>query len=361
MKSVIALLLGAASTSAWNKEYTLDEVHAMDTMATFKAWSSAFDREYTDLEEASSKFMTWLDNLYVIAESNSQELSYKLGLNQFSDLNTEEFRHYVHGDNGACFKGDERKRILNRNGRDHGILNRDTDEQPLMGHMGHGIQVPDSVDWSTKGVVTPVKNQGQCGSCWAFSATGAMECQYAIKTGTLNSLSEQELVDCAGFQYGCLGCNGGQMTGAMKYAAKEGGLCAESEYKYEAKDGTCKASSCGTKYDANQGYDAVTPEDSAALEAATAAGCVSIGIEADQTAFQHYSSGVLPGTCGTSIDHGVLVVGYGTDGANKYWKVKNSWGETWGQKGYVNICRDCGKNGKDGECGILMEPNVPTF
>merc|ERR1719265_637546 len=95
----------------------------------------------------------------------------------------------------------------------------------------------------------------------AFSATGAMECQYAIKTGTLNSLSEQELVDCAGFQYGCLGCNGGQMTGAMKYAAKDGGLCAESEYKYEAKDGTCKASTCGTKYDANQGYEAVTPED----------------------------------------------------------------------------------------------------
>merc|ERR1712129_283076 len=125
-------------------EYTLDEVHAMDTMATFKAWSSAFDREYTDLEEASSKFMTWLDNLYVIAESNSQELSYKLGLNQFSDLNTEEFRHYVHGDNGACFKGDERKRILNRNGRDQGI---DTaDEQPLMGHMGHGIQCAHLLD-----------------------------------------------------------------------------------------------------------------------------------------------------------------------------------------------------------------------
>jgi len=354
MKAVLALLLGAVS--AWDQEYTLDEVHAMDTMATFKAWSAAFGREYADLEEASSKFMTWLDNLYVIAETNSQDLSYKLGLNQFSDLNGEEFRQYVHGDNGACFKGEERARILNRNGRDLG-------ERTKFGHMGENptVQAPDSVDWSTKGVVTPVKNQGQCGSCWAFSATGAMECQYAIKTGTLNSLSEQELVDCAGFQYGCLGCNGGQMTGAMKYAAKEGGLCSESEYKYEAKDGTCKASSCGTKYDANTGYEAVTPYSASALETATAAGCVSIGIEADQTAFQHYSSGVLTGNCGTSIDHGVLVVGYGTDGSQKYWKVKNSWGESWGQKGYVNICRDCDKNGKDGECGILMEPNVPTY
>jgi len=350
MKAVVALLLGVAS--AWNKEYTLDEVRAMDTMATFKAWSAAFDRQYVDLEEASSKFMTWLDNLYVIAETNSQGLSYKLGLNQFSDLNGEQFRQYVHGDNGACFKGEDRAKIANRNGRDH-----------LIGHMGENptVDAPDSVDWSTKGVVTPVKNQGQCGSCWAFSTTGAMECQYAIKTGTLNSLSEQQLVDCAGFQYGCLGCNGGQMTGAMKYAAKEGGLCAESAYKYEAKDGTCKASSCGKKYDANKGYKAVTTHSSSALETATAEGCVSIGIEADQTAFQHYSSGVLTGSCGTRIDHGVLVVGYGTSGSQKYWKVKNSWGETWGDRGYVLICRDCGKNGDNGECGILDEPNVPTY
>merc|ERR1719229_1617084 len=157
---------------------------------------------------------------------------------------------------------------------------------------------PDSVDWTTKGVVTPVKNQGQCGSCWAFSATGAIECNYAIKTGTLVSLSEQQLVDCAGARYGCAGCNGGQMTGAMEYAAKEGGLCSEEEYKYTA----------------NKGYEAVKSMSSSALEAATAEGCVSIGIEADQTAFRHYSSGVLTGTCGTRIDHGVLVVGYGEEG-----------------------------------------------
>lgn len=214
---------------------------------------------------------------------------------------------------------------------------------------------------STKGVVTPVKNQGQCGSCWSFSATGAMECQYAIKNGKLNSLSEQQLVDCAGSRYGCAGCNGGQMTGAMQYAADEGGLCLESAYKYTARDGTCKASSCGTKYDHNKGYKAVTKHSSSALETATAEGCVSIGIEADQTAFQHYSSGVLTGTCGTRIDHGVLVVGYGESGGQKYWKVKNSWGESWGERGYILICRDCAKNGNQGECGILDEPNVPTY
>jgi len=350
MKSIVALLLGVAS--AWNEEYTMEEVRSMDTLATFKAWCDAFGRSYADLEEASAKYLTWLDNLYVIAETNSQGLSYKLGLNQFSDMNGDEFRHYVHGDDGACFKGEDRAFIANRDGQDMG-----GDEQESFGT----VLAPESVDWSTKGVVTPVKNQGQCGSCWSFSATGAMECVYAIKTGTLNSLSEQELVDCAGRSYGCDGCNGGQMTGAMEYAAKEGGLCSESEYKYTARDGTCRASSCSKKYDANKGYKAVTKHSSSALETATAEGCVSIGIEADQTAFQHYSSGVLTGSCGTRIDHGVLVVGYGTSGSQKYWKVKNSWGETWGDRGYVLICRDCGKNGDQGECGILDEPNVPTY
>ncbi len=119
------------------------------------------------------------------------------------------------------------------------------------------------------------------------------------------------------------------MTGAMRYAAADGGLCSESEYSYTARNGQCKSKTCGTKYDANKGLQAVTKYSSSALETATAAGCVSIGIEADQTAFQHYSSGVLTGTCGTNIDHGVLVVGYGTSGSQQYWKVKNSWGKTW--------------------------------
>eukprot|EP00483_Globobulimina_turgida_P012506 UN12529 len=253
-------------------------------------------------------------------------------------MNADEFRHYVHGDAGSCFRNDAPMFVVGET----------FDEE--------AVPAPDSVDWTTKGVVTPVKNQGQCGSCWAFSATGAIECQYAIKNGKLNSLSEQQLVDCAGSSYGCAGCNGGQMTGAMRYAAAAGGLCSESAYSYTARNGQCKSSSCGTKYDHNTGIAAVTARSETALVTATAAGCVSIGIEADQTAFQHYSGGVLTGTCGTRIDHGVLVVGYGTSGSQQYWKVKNSWGASWGDHGYILICRNCNKNGSSGECGNLMEP-----
>jgi len=218
---------------------------------------------------------------------------------------------------------------------------------------------PASVDWVTQGVVTPIKNQGDCGSCWAFSTTGAIECEYAIKNGELNSLSEQQLVDCS-ISEGNLGCAGGDMDAAFKYVQKEGGLCSEASYPYTASDGVCKSSSCGTLYDPITTHTDVTSDDETSLINAAAVGCVSVAIEADQYAFQYYSSGILSGTCGTSLDHGVLVVGYGVDGTQDYWLVKNSWGTTWGEEGYVQICRACDKNGKEGECGINMEPSYPV-
>jgi len=149
------------------------------------------------------------------------------------------------------------------------------------------------------------------------------------------------------------------MDDAFEYIIKEGGLCSETEYPYKGVDGVCKATSCGTLYNKISSYKDVTTDDSTALETQVVSGCVSVAIEADQYAFQYYSSGVLTGTCGTSLDHGVLVVGYGTDGSQDYWLVKNSWGTSWGEEGYVMICRNCDKNGASGECGINKEPSYP--
>merc|ERR1712159_613911 len=160
----------------------------------------------------------------------------------------------------------------------------------------------DSVDWTTKGAVTPVKNQGQCGSCWAFSTTGSTEGAYQIAPGKLQSFSEQELVDCAG-SYGNQGCNGGLMDNGSKYA-------------YTAKTGQCSSSKSADPALAKgsvTSFNDVTSDSASQLMAAVSKGPVSVAIEADQSGFQFYKSGVFSGTCGTNLDHGVLVVGYGTD------------------------------------------------
>jgi len=223
------------------------------------------------------------------------------------------------------------------------------------------VDAPTSVDWVTQGVVTPVKNQGDCGSCWAFSTTGSIECEFAIQTGQLNSLSEQQLVDCSD-SYGNEGCDGGLMDWAFEYVINEGGLCTEAAYPYTGVDGTCQAATCGTLYNPINAYTDVTSDVEADLVTASVLGCVSVAIEADQYAFQYYSSGILTGLCGTSLDHGVLVVGYGIDTTQNldYWLVKNSWGTTWGEAGYIQICISCDKNGVEGECGINIEPSYPT-
>jgi len=340
---VIATLIGCALSLSWKDELKASEVDQLNLSGEFENWARTFDKSYPDFDEKMHRYGIWLTNLLTIAETNSLDLTYKLRMNQFGDLTKDEFRHYNGGESGSCLGGE----------RPTSMAFKDT---------GSDGANPSSVDWTTQGVVTPVKNQGQCGSCWSFSATGAMECNYAIKHGTLTSLSEQQLVDCSG-SYGNYGCNGGWYYNAWDYVHSVGGLCTESAYSYTARDGTCKATSCGTKYDdVTSGIDTrITADSDSALEDAAAAGCVSVAIEADQTAFQYYSSGVLTGTCGTSIDHAVLVVGYGTSGTQEYWKVKNSWGTSWGEQGYVLICRNCDKNGNRGECGINMYPYVPDY
>jgi len=300
-------------------------------------FKQAFQKSYADSEEEAYRHGIFQANVELIESENARQSEYQLGVNQFADLLVHEWSAQYFG-----------------MGRPEKLFG----DVPYLGrHTVGNTTLPDSVDWTTKGAVTPVKNQGQCGSCWSFSATGSMEGAYQIATGKLESLSEQMLVDCAQ-SFGEQGCNGGLMDGAFKYA-KANGMCTEASYGYKAKGGTCQATSCTKAFAAGvvTGFKDVTPNSKTDLMSAVAQNPTSIAIEADKSVFQLYKSGVLSGLCGAKLDHGVLAVGYGTAAqGGDYWKVKNSWGATWGDEGYVLLKR--GKAGA-GECGILSQPSYP--
>ena len=198
---------------------------------------------------------------------------------------------------------------------------------------------------------------GQCGSCWAFSTTGSTEGISFIKTGTLPSLSEQQLVDCSGAE-GNQGCNGGLMDYGFQYIIDNKGICAETAYPYTATDGTCKSKTCGAAAATITGFQDVPTNSETALMTAIVQQPVSVAVEADQDSFQFYSGGVMTAACGTNLDHGVLAVGYGTESGSDYYKVKNSWGADWGLKGYILLGRGA-KFGNAGQCGIQMQPSYP--
>jgi len=267
------------------------------------------------------------------------ENTYKLGLNKFSHLTFQEFQTAVR-------IGGTRVPNLRRNAGGN-----------IHGEPADKSTLPTSVDWVASGAVTDVKDQGSCGSCWSFSTTGSLEGAYYLKYGTLKSFSEQELVSCDTTD---AGCNGGWMDTAFEWVMSNKGLASEADYPYASGSGTAPSCvSSGYTIDSKVTPTSYTDVASSviALQSAVAQQPVSIAIQANQLAFQSYSSGVLTGRCGTRLDHGVLLVGYGTytDGTD-YWKVKNSWGSSWGMDGYILIERS-----SDDLCGVLDAASYPTL
>jgi C1A family cysteine protease len=225
----------------------------------------------------------------------------------------------------------------------------------------------DAVDWVAKGAVTPIKNQAHCGSCWAFSTTGGLEGAIFVKHGVLESLSEEELVQCDKVDHGC---QGGAMDNGFDFIQKTGGIATEANYPYTTATGGGTTGTCVkaketpiAKYTNTViGHHDVTTNSETALKAAVKMHPVSVAIEADKQVFQFYKTGILKANsgCGTKLDHGVLAVGYGVEDGTMYWKVKNSWGPTWGDQGYIKLERKESASSK-GTCGIAMDASYPTL
>lgn len=216
--------------------------------------------------------------------------------------------------------------------------------------------VPASLDWRKEGAVTPVKDQGSCGDCWAFSATGAIEGINKIFTGSLVSLSEQELCDCDKSYNN--GCGGGLMDYAFKWVIKNHGIDTEEDYPYKARDGSCLKDKMNRHVVTIDDYVDVPPNNEEQLLQAVAAQPISVGLCGSERAFQLYSKGVFTGPCSTSLDHAGLIIGYGSENGVDYWIMKNSWGKGWGIGGYVHMLRNSGNS--EGVCGIYKLASYPT-
>jgi cathepsin L len=302
----------------------------------FVSWMQQHQKSYHH-NEFRQRFAIFKSNLDFIQQHNQEYEqgmhTFTVGINQFVDLTAEEFGQMYMG-----FRIPEGRKIENS-------------DDVITGPLG---TLPASWDWRDHGAVTHVKNQEQCGSCWSFSTTGSFEGCHQITTGSLASFSEQNLIDCSS-SYGNEGCNGGLMTDAMDYIIANDGLDSESSYPYTASEGRCHYSASNSQGTMNN-YQNVKSGDESALQQAVYEGPTSVAIDASKASFQMYKSGVYyaPTCSSKNLDHGVLAVGWGSDSGDDYWIVKNSWGTTWGQQGYIWMARN-----KNNNCGIATMATLP--
>lgn len=310
--------------------YTIDK-YPQVADDEFVTWTRVHQKAYKDLNEERVRYAIWKDNARLIKEYNNENNGVTLKMNQFGDMTNFEFRSLMNG-----------------------YLRSNTTGGSTFLEPAH-IKLPSTVDWRTKGYVTPIKDQKQCGSCWAFSTTGSLEGQHFKKTGKLVSLSEQNLVDCSG-KFGNEGCNGGLMDQAFKYIKANHGIDTEKSYPYKAKDGRCRFKK-GSVGATDTGYvDIPSGDEDALMKAIATVGPISVAIDASHNSFQLYESGIYyePECSSEELDHGVLAVGYGTENGKDYWLVKNSWGTSWGMNGYIKMSRNRKNN-----CGIATQASYP--
>jgi len=312
----------------------------------FFNWMKEHNVKATSGQHFVQMIQNFANNDDLITEANNKNLSYKLGHNQFSGMDVEEWKSYVK----LGLKQPEST----------------TPGAPFVSNPN--FTAAETFDWRDQNAVSAVKDQGQCGSCWSFSAVAALETAQFIKSGkkTLTVYSEQNLVSCDTKDSGC---NGGLMDTAFDWIQSNKGICTSAAYPYTSGttkvDGTCNTSCAKDSAAAVTGHvDLFTKKllkltpatDAQLVEAVNTNGVVSVAIQADESAFQLYKSGTFTGKCGAKLDHGVAVVGYTKDA----YIVRNSWGASWGDNGYIYLARGDYNDGY-GQCGVLSEPSFPTL
>ncbi|PRQ31385.1 putative fruit bromelain [Rosa chinensis] len=330
----IFITLGTLASHATSRslyEASLAEKH--------EQWMAKHGRVYPNAAEKERRLGIFRKNVeYVEKFNNEANKTYKLNINKFSDMTDEEFRRYHTG-----FKMPPGLNSTSSNFSYQGLAATD---------------IPTSVDWREQQAVTPIKDQKTCGACWAFTVAAAVEGLTKIKTGQLISLSEQQLVDC---NHQNKGCGGGNLDFAYSYVVQNGGLAREETYPYQATEmGTCDTNKESEHAAQITGYERVPSSSENDLQKAVAMQPVSIVITADGPDFKMYGSGVYKsGNCGTEPNHAVTAIGYGTtEDGTPYWLMKNSWGEGWGESGYMRILRN--SDAPEGMCSLAVSPVYPT-